>query len=599
MAEQRTQRIPYLQIYWRVFKNYFKVTPAASIFSVFYYIVAGLFPAFTAIVLSSLFEEAYAIQQGENRVAQLLFWGLVYLAAYILNTVLNFSAGLVMELGADKRNVNYRYLLCEKLSRIALIDFEDSRIKDMKQCAEECLYSGRMNGIMRHSFHIIVQSFFNIISVSLVLARYSPLFLPLCIISVLPYIVARLIRGREFYQVKRKQSKKSRRLMYLWNLFTDKRTVKELRTLGADDYIFGKWIECHDNVQEELWIQNRKDALSLLLCDALRIIGYGACIALALDLTLRGTVSIGVFGACIATFQTLQSATRGMLVMGGELPRELAFASDYFAFIDLPEENSEGIIYPGLRDKFELRSIYFKYPNIDKYALENVSLQIYKGEKIAIVGENGSGKTTLIKLLLGLYPREGGEVLYDGVDVNSLDKASFYKTISLVSQNFVQYKLPLRENIAMSDTDSLGDDMKIKTTLRNAGLEELIGKTELDNELGTMFGGSDISGGQWQKLAIARGLFRDSKLIIMDEPTSALDPLIETEILTKFIELAKNKTAVIISHRVGLCRLVDKIVVMKEGRIAETGSHSELLAYGGEYARLFNAQEKWYRQTII
>jgi ABC-type multidrug transport system fused ATPase/permease subunit len=191
-----------------------------------------------------------------------------------------------------------------------------------------------------------------------------------------------------------------------------------------------------------------------------------------------------------------------------------------------------------------------------------------------------------------------GSVLYDGTDVTAIDETAFRRTVSAVPQNFARYNLALRENIAMSETGSLDDDEKITAALLRSGLSELLDTTGLDGELGTAFGGGEISGGQWQKLAIARGLFRESELIILDEPTSALDPLIETEILTKFIELAKDKTAVIISHRVGLCRLVDKIIVMSGGRIVESGTHEALLAQGGEYTRLFTAQEKWYREEI-
>lgn len=598
ITDNKNKKIDYLNIYFRVLKNYFKFAPVSSVFTLLNYVVGGLFPAFTALALSSLFEEAYNIQSGEGTAGNLFFWGMVYLAAYVLNNFLIFITGLVIELGADKRNVHYRYLMCVKLSRMPLIDYENANIRDMQQRAEECLYSGRMNGIIRDSFGMIIISFLNVITVSAVLGRYSVWFLPLCVVSVLPYCIARLVRGKEFYYIKHKMAKKSRRMGYLWGLFTDRRTVKEIRALGADDYIFDKWTESRDNVQNELWEQNRKDALSLLFCDALRIIGYGACIALALFLTLKGIVNVGVFGACIAAFLTLQSATRGILVLGGELPRELAFAGDYFSYIDLPEEPADDgrNSYSGLHKKIELQNVTFKYPNAKKFALKNVSFKIQKGEKIAILGENGSGKTTLSKLILGLFPCSEGGIFYDGADVSGFDKTTFYKTVSAIAQNFTQYKLPLRENIAMSDIGSMNNDEKIIDAIRRAGLSGLLDKVGLDSELGIAFGGNEVSGGQWQKIAIARGLFRESELIIMDEPTSALDPLIETEILTKFIDLAKDKTAVIISHRVGLCRLVDKIVVMKDGEIAEIGTHDDLLARNGEYARLFTAQEKWYRE---
>lgn len=599
--EMEKKKIKYLTVYGRIFKNYFIFAPVSAAFSLLNYIISGLYPAFTTVALAALFDEAYNIQQGNGTTGTLLFWGLIYLAAYVLNNILVFVAGLITELGADKRNVHYRYLMCEKLSHMPLIDFENANIKDMQQRAEECLYTGRMNGIIRDSFGMILTGLVNVITVSAVLSQYSLWFLPLCVISVLPYCIARLVRGKEFYYIKHKLVKKSRRLGYLWNLFIDRRTVKELRALGADDYVFDKWTECRDEVQNELWEQSRKDAVFLLLCDFLRIIGYGACIILALFLTLNGIVNVGVFGACIAAFLSLQSATRGILVLGGELPRELAFANDYFEYIDLPEESNDVNVMPytGLHDKIEIRELSFKYPNSEKYAVKNVSFEIQKGEKIAILGENGSGKTTLSKLILGLFPscseNSDSGVFYDGTIVNQLDKPSFYKTLSAVAQNFTQYKLSLRENISISDIANLYDDQKIIDTLHRSRLDALLERVGLDNEMSTAFGGSEVSGGQWQKIAIARGLFKESELIILDEPTSALDPLIETEILTKFIEIAKDKTAVIISHRVGLCRLVDKIVVMKNGEIAEIGTHDELFAQGGEYMRLFIAQEKWYR----
>ncbi|MCL2488026.1 MAG: ABC transporter ATP-binding protein/permease, partial [Oscillospiraceae bacterium] len=565
------KKIDYMNIYKRMLKNYFAFAPVSAVFTLISFIVNGLFPAFTALTLARLFEEAYNIQKAGA--GELYRWGLLYLGVYVAGTVLNFIAGLVNELGADKRQVRYRYLMCEKLSRMPLIDFENADIKDMQQRAEEGLYSGGMNRVIGDSFRILLVSLLNVVTVSAVLARYSLWFIPLCVLSVLPYLVARLIRGREFYKIKYSMAKKSRRLGYLWGLFTDRRTVKELRALGADDYVFERWTETRDGVQDELWTQSRKDAVSLLLCDGLRIAGYGACIALALVLTLDGAVNVGVFGACIAAFLSLQMATRGILIQGGELPRQLAFANDYFVYTDLPEEsdNAEGAPYPGLREKIELRGVSFKYPNAENYAVKDVGLTIHKGEKIAILGENGSGKTTLSKLLLGLYPCETGGVYYDGAAVDSFQKEPFYKTVSAIAQNFTQYKLPLRENIAMSDIAGLGDDERITAAICRAGLAELLEKVGLDSELGVAFGGGEVSGGQWQKIAIARGLFRESELIVMDEPTSALDPLVETEILTRFIDLAKDKTAVIISHRVGLCRLVDKIAVMKDGEIAEVG----------------------------
>ncbi len=223
-------------------------------------------------------------------------------------------------------------------------------------------------------------------------------------------------------------------------------------------------------------------------------------------------------------------------------------------------------------------------------------MAIKKGEKIVILGVNGSGKTTLSKLILGLYPPDEGEIYYDNISLDEIERESLYNHVSAISQNFVAYSLTLRENVAISDLKKISDDSIITDTIKNVGLGDLLNSTDgLEMQMGREFGGAELSGGQWQKLAIARGLFKPSEFIILDEPTSALDPIIETEILKQFIEIAKNKTAIIISHRVGLCKLADKIIVMKDGQICEIGTHSSLINNNGEYQRLYTSQEQWYR----
>ncbi|MCL2519316.1 MAG: ABC transporter ATP-binding protein/permease, partial [Oscillospiraceae bacterium] len=373
--------------------------------------------------------------------------------------------------------------------------------------------------------------------------------------------------------------------------FTARQTAKEMRVMGFDGYVTDKWRDVRDEVNEELWAVEKKDAVSLLICDAFRIVGYGASVIITLALALCGQVSIGVFGAAVGAFLSLQNSMQNFLSGFGWFTERISYAKDYYIFFDMPEEQNGTAEYPGLCESIALNNISFKYPNSENRALKPLNLTIRKGEKIAVLGENGSGKTTLSKVLLGLYPPENGQVLYDGKPVDGFIKDDFYSGVSAIAQDFVSYSLTMRENVAISDISRLNDELSVKLALTDAGVDENIG---LDDMMGREFGGKELSGGQWQKLAIARGLFKNSELIVLDEPTSALDPLVETEILSKFIRAAEGKTALIISHRVGLCKLVDRIIVMKDGEIAEDGTHGILLAAGGEYARLYEAQAKWY-----
>lgn len=436
-----------------------------------------------------------------------------------------------------------------------------------------------------------VRAGFQVLSVAAVLTNYSIWLLPLSVLSVIPYLIARVIRGKEFFYVKTAQAKKTRLQAYLWSLFTTRQTAKEMRVMGFDGYVTEKWRSTRDEVNEELWAVQKKDAISLLWCDGFRIAGYGVSVIIVLLLVLRGQVSIGVFGAAVAAFLSLQNSMQNFLEGLGRFPEQLLHAADYYSFLDMPDEADGTNEFPGLRETITLENVSFKYPNSESYALNNISLTVRKGEKIAILGENGSGKTTLSKVLLGLYPVEHGRVAYDGTAVEDFTKDSFFAGVSAIAQDFVPYSLTLRENVAISDLARVNRDDEIKDALAAAGAGAYIG---LDEYMGREFGGRELSGGGWQKIAIARGLFKDSELIVLDEPTSALDPLIETEILSKFIEAASDKTALIISHRVGLCKLVDRIIVMRGGKIVEDGTHTALIASGGEYSRLYEAQAKWY-----
>jgi ABC-type multidrug transport system fused ATPase/permease subunit len=337
--------------------------------------------------------------------------------------------------------------------------------------------------------------------------------------------------------------------------------------------------------------------MSLLICEALKIGAYIASILFTLILTIRGEISIGMFGACIAGFKAVQDASKELLLRLGRLPELTGFAKDYFGYLDLEEHTVRGTKTIGSIETLTAEGIRFTYPNAGEPALKDVSLSIRKGEKVLILGENGSGKTTLTRLLLGMYPPSGGIIRYNGIPLDEIDKTSLYKKTAIVAQNFVQYKLTIRENIGISDIGRLSDDERLREALRLGGGGDILetADSNLDFRLGREFGGGELSGGQWQKLAISRSIFKDGEFFLLDEPTAALDPLIEWDILSGFMKITEGKTAVIISHRTGLCRLADTIIVMKAGRIVETGSHPVLLEQNGEYARLYNSQAIWYR----
>lgn len=585
-----------LQILTKVYRHTLKAVPFSGVSGILNYLVQGLFPAFTSLVQARLFDAAYSLTQGVDTLTVVILYGSLFVGAYAVVYILQFISSITINAGIYERCTSYYNMkISEKTAKLPLISFENVDVLNLQNRAKDCAGREILSQIYMSST-VFITSGISVISTIFVLAAYNIWFVPISIFSVLPYFIARILRGKEFYSLKKTQAKKTRRLDYLWGLFHNKQAIKEMRVMGFGEYLAQKWVETRDEVNEELWQQNIKDGKSMLFCDTLKIIGYGLSTLLALLLVVNGHISIGVFGACIAAFKSMQESTKTFLIDLGNMPEKMAFANDYFEFLDLPEDQNGLRSIDGIKDCVCLSNVSFAYPNSNDYALKNISLTIHKGEKIVILGVNGSGKTTLSKIILDIYPPSQGEVRYDNILSSDIDKNSLYTYLSVIPQNFVSYSLTLRENIAISDLRHLQDDLLIKQSLASSGLQSLLSEVGgLDEQLGREFGGKELSGGQWQKIAIARGLFKTSELIILDEPTSALDPLLETEILKQFIEIAKNKTAVIISHRVGLCKLADRIIVMKDGQICEMGTHYDLIEKDGEYRRLYTAQEQWYR----
>lgn len=298
----------------------------------------------------------------------------------------------------------------------------------------------------------------------------------------------------------------------------------------------------------------------------------------------------------LAAFTSFQTAAKYFLVSLGRIPECAAFVKDYYDFMDMEEAEKGTEKLCSDFDSIKVKQLSFSYPGRKTPAVSNLSFTIKRNEVVAIVGNNGSGKTTLVKLLTGLYQAQKGQIYYGRQNLRSLDPEEFYKQISFVSQDFIKYELTVRENIGIGDWKQIENTDKIYMLLHQVGLETFTSQASVNQLLGDEFGGRELSVGQWQKLAIARGMMKDSSVIFLDEPTAALDPLMETKVLKMFLKIAREKTAIIVSHRIGICKEVDKIIVMKEGKIAEIGNHEELLAEKGEYYRLYTMQQKWYEE---
>ena len=346
-----------------------------------------------------------------------------------------------------------------------------------------------------------------------------------------------------------------------------------------------------------VWKTQKKAAMLDFGFQTLHLFGYIGVFGLAFLLMLRGAISIGAFAAVFAAIDTM-FASMAYLIGDhiGSITDGMGEIRNFLRFLEITPAVRESQCLDK-KSVICLQNVSFRYPNANVDSLRNIHLQIQPGETIAIVGENGAGKSTLVKLIMGLYAPSTGTVQYGDVDIKHVSYSALFTRMSGVFQKYAKYALSLRDNVAISDFDSMESDAEIEKVLRKVHVNQDdtgIFPEGLHTMLSREFDGVELSGGQWQRIAIARGMYRDSDLIILDEPTAAIDPIEESLVYEEFARMTEGKTAVIVTHRIGSAKIANRIVVMQDGGIAEVGTHAQLLANHGVYADMYEAQAKWY-----
>lgn len=573
----------------RSLKDIYRIAPHTLILQIICMMSQSLMAAITIWLTSVFLNLVY--QKDFN--SGIFCFGII-LSVFILSEAANsifYSCMVRIDFQTGQR---LQMALGEKGTRLSLICYENTETNNMLKRAKNCIEQKRFSDLSLSVFNILAE-ILKVTGTLLVLAKFHPILAVVSLVSVLPYFMIRLIRGKEFYELKRYQAAGERRRNYLYHLFGDKRAVKELRIFGIENYIEQKMYETRDKINREVWDFKKHDIFGLLFCELFCQSGYLLSIVITIMLLFHKVLDFGILAAALTAVTSFQTAAKYFLISLGRIPECAAFVKDYYDFMDM-EEPVQGTekFYPDF-DRIKLQQVCFSYPSQTDQAVSNLSFEIERNEVVVIVGNNGSGKTTLVKLLTGLYKAQQGQIYYGTQDLASLDPEEFYKHVSLVSQDFIKYELSVRENVGIGDGKNMEDTDKICKLLKQVGLKEFTSRDSVNQLLGSEFGGRDLSTGQWQKLAIARGILKESSVIFLDEPTAALDPLMETSILKMFLQIAQGKTAIIVSHRIGICKNVDKIIVMKDGEIAEIGKHQELLDKRGEYYRLYTMQQKWYQ----
>ena len=429
--------------------------------------------------------------------------------------------------------------------------------------------------------------------------------LPLVVVAAIPLLVATLVNSRQSYAFEYAMTTHARDRHFLLELFVERDSAKELRVFGATPYLRRRYDALSDERIRRVRSFLRGRLKVALLGTAAGAVGTAAALASLVWLLATGRIDIATAATAAVAMQVLAGRLSTVTGALGKLVESGMFLNDLQSFLALapvaPAPRDGRVPAPPADfESLTVDGLTFTYPGTERRVLDDVSLEVRKGEVVAIVGENGSGKTTLVKVLCQLYGYDEGTVRWNDTDLRELDPDGLRASMTVLFQDFVRYHLSVADNIILGRADVPVDAVKVEAAARQAGAHAFVERLprEYETRLGRQFlGGHELSGGQWQRLALARAFYRGGGFLVMDEPTAALDPRAEYELFEQVRELAAGKSVLLISHRFANVRMADRIYVLDQGRVVEAGSHDALVTEDGLYAELFRLQAASYLES--
>ena len=521
------------------------------------------------------------------------------LALAILSDLLGRVVSLIDSLLSERLNNVTSVRLMEHAATLDLEDFEDSELQDRLDRARRQAM-GRMTLLAQLLAQ--AQDLVTIMVFGASLALYAPWLIALLILAVLPAFVGEAHFNALSYSLNYQWTPERRELDYVRQTGASTETAKEVKIFGLNAFLIARY----KVLSEKFYAANRLLVISRAwwggLLTALGTLGYYVAYALIALRTVRGEFSIGDLTFLVGSFRRMRNLLESLLTSLSQVAGQALYLDDLFSFFEIKPE----IVSPtnprpfpdSIQQGFAFEDTGFIYPGAERWAVRHLNFTLHPGEVLALVGENGAGKTTLVKLLARLYDPDEGRILLDGYDLKDYDLATLRANIGVIFQDFVRYHLTAAENIAVGRIEARDDRNRIEEAAKRALAHEVISKLPraYDQVIGKRFkNGVDLSGGEWQKIAIARAYMRDAQLLMLDEPTAALDARAEFDVFQRFKELSVGKTAVLISHRFSTVRMADRVLVLHAGQVEEIGTHEELLAAGNRYAELFELQAAGYR----
>jgi ATP-binding cassette, subfamily B, bacterial len=582
------------------FKLVWKTSPSLTLATAAIRIVRSAIPVSILYVGKLIIDQVVLLNRGTNQDHSFL-WQLVAIefALAILSDALGRASALIDSLLGDLF-ANYTSIrIMEHAAILDLEQFEDSNFYDKLERARQQTI-GRtilLSQVLSQLQDLITMAF---LAAGLIV--FNPWLILLLFIAVLPAFMGEAYFNDRTYSLSRRQTPERRELDYIRYIGASDETAKEVKLFHLSGFLIDRFRQLsqkfyHDNkrlaIQRSLW----GTAFSLF-----GTAGYYGAYVFIIYKTIDGKLSIGDLTFLAGSFRQLRSLLDGVLSRFTSVSQGAIYLKDFFDFFQIEPtitHSSKGLPFPNpIQHGFVFENVSFKYVNSENWANRDLNFTLSAGEKLALVGENGAGKTTLVKLLARLYDPTEGRILLDGHDLREYNLTELRKNVGVIFQDYIRYQMTVSQNIAVGNIDEKDNRELIVESAIKSLADRLVQKLggKYDQALGKRFNqGVELSGGEWQKIALARAYMKDAQLLILDEPTSALDARAEYEVFQRFSELTRGKTAVLISHRFSTVRMADRILVLDRGAVLEVGSHEELLNKNGRYAELFNLQARGYQ----
>ncbi|WP_318615733.1 ABC transporter ATP-binding protein [Sporosarcina sp. YIM B06819] len=531
-------------------------------------------------------------------IQSLLPWVVIFIGAILIKQAAQSIQPYISMQLQEKASSILKEHIFSKALQLDLESFETEDYYNQLENAKKAI-NHRLTWALE-SIGLIIASIVELVVVIVAISKSGILLALVLIVGSVPLIMINLKSTKEFMKINYQQSPTKRHSQYWMGLSTSRQTAAELRLFGLGPYFLGKWERLSEQLIGELYTARKKMAWLRVKGETILILLLAMMMIGIVFAGVKGTITVGALVALLYMLNRFEQA------IGQVSGHSETLADFHYSFQYIPrflqagkEELASGLQAPEVIEQgIQFENVSFTYPGSTKESLKRINLHIAPGEKVALVGENGAGKSTLALLLLGLYQPTEGRIVVDGVDLTDINPIFWRRKAAAVFQNFVKYQLSATENITFGNLADADNEQKLTQVAKRSRIDAVL--RQLPNGYDTLLGkeyenSKDLSGGEWQKVAITRAYYREADILVLDEPTAALDAQSEYEVYKQFSQVSEGKTTLLISHRLGSARLADKNINLQAGQVVEIGSHDELIGRNGPYATMYHLQAEWYQ----